>query len=295
MRELNLDQLRTLVTAVDLGTLSAAAQALHLAQPTVSLHVSELESRLGTPLLVRGARRVQPTAAGALLVERGRRLLRDASEAADAVRQHAAGRTGRVRVGTTTNVAVYLLPQVMAAMAGEHPDIDIDVQLVGTQDGLARLMDGQLDVGLVVPPVHPLDLVVTHWRRDPMAAFVPAAWKTPKRATPQWLAAQPLVMNDATTQMHRQTLEWFAAAGLVPRPHIELNYTEAMKSMVAAGYGAAILPLENAAALRGDPALKALLLKPALSRDTAVVHRALPLLDGATRRLLQVLAKFRQR
>src|SRR5690349_17987491 len=73
MRELNLDQLRTLVAITDLGTFSAAAQGLHLAQPTVSLHVSELESRLGTPLVVRGGRRVEPTPAGAMLVERARR------------------------------------------------------------------------------------------------------------------------------------------------------------------------------------------------------------------------------
>ena len=81
MRELNLDQLRTLVAIADLGTFSAACRALHLAQPTVSLHVSELEARLDTPLLLRGHRRVTPTAAGADLVSRARRLLREADDA----------------------------------------------------------------------------------------------------------------------------------------------------------------------------------------------------------------------
>ena len=54
MRNLNLDQLQTLIAIADLGTLAAAAQALHLSAPTVSLHVSELESRLGVTLLHRG-------------------------------------------------------------------------------------------------------------------------------------------------------------------------------------------------------------------------------------------------
>ena len=89
MRQLNLDQLRTLVSIIDLGTFSAAAQALHLAQPTVSLHISELESRLDARLVVRGSRRVTPTAAGTALVERARRLLRDADDAVDAVRRQA--------------------------------------------------------------------------------------------------------------------------------------------------------------------------------------------------------------
>ena len=67
MRRLNLDQLQTLVAVADLGTLAAAAQALHLSPPAVSLHIQELEARLDTPLLVRGKRQAQLTPAGALL------------------------------------------------------------------------------------------------------------------------------------------------------------------------------------------------------------------------------------
>src|SRR5256885_3005481 len=61
MRRLNLDQLQTLVAVADLGTLAAAAQALHLSPPAVSLHIQELEARLDTPLLVRGKRQAQLT------------------------------------------------------------------------------------------------------------------------------------------------------------------------------------------------------------------------------------------
>ena len=131
MRELNLDQLRTLVAIADLGTFSAAAKALHLAQPTVSLHISELESRLGTRLVVRGSRRITPTAAGGALVERARQLLRDADEAVDAVRRQAEGRTGRVRLGTSTGVVVDLLPQVLEALGASHAGIDVEVSILG--------------------------------------------------------------------------------------------------------------------------------------------------------------------
>ncbi|WP_254520804.1 helix-turn-helix domain-containing protein, partial [Salmonella enterica] len=82
---------RTLVTIVDLGTFSAAANALHLAQPTISLHVSDLEERLGSALLMRGSRRVQATALGALVIDRARRLLRDADDLLDVARKHVEG------------------------------------------------------------------------------------------------------------------------------------------------------------------------------------------------------------
>ena len=295
MRELNLDQLRTLVAIADLGTFSAAAQALHLAQPTVSLHISELESRLGTPLVLRGGRRVVPTAAGAVLVTRGRRLLSDAEDAVDAVRSHAAGRTGRVRLGTSSGVLVHILPQVMEQMHEKHPDIDVEISIIGTYDGLARMNAGTLDIALIAPPEAPGDLVVTRWRRDPMFAFLPLDWKAPARITPQWLADKPLIFNDANSRLYKQSMEWFGAAGIVPRVRIELNYNDAMKSLVAAGYGAAILPAEGKVGEHTRRGIQAVPLKPAMVRETVVVHRALPLLDGATRNLLEVIKAFRQR
>ncbi len=303
MRELNLDQLRTLVAITDLGTFSKAALALHLAQPTVSLHISELESRLGAQLLVRGQKTVQPTSAGAVLVERARRLLRDADDAVDAIQRHVQGRVGRVRLGTSTGVVVYLLPQVLKAMELAHPGIDVEVSILGSAESMARLAQGTLDVGLVATP-QPAQrgLVMSPWRSDPMMAFVPQGWVAggkPKIAIPQWLADRPLIFNDASTHLYRLTMAWFAEAGLTPRARIELNFTEAMKSLVAAGYGAAVVPLELMAGEKVSPLLlpgvQVLPLRPALARHTAVVHRPVGTLDPATLNLLQTLLTFRQR
>ena len=296
MRHLNLDQLRTLVAIADLGTFSAAARALHLAQPTVSLHIAELESRLGTRLVVRGSRNVAPTAAGAALVERARRLLRDADEAIEAVRRQAEGRLGRVRVGTSTGVVIDLLPQVLEALQASHPGIDVEVNILGSTKAMERLAIGTLDIGLVALPRPPLrDTVVTPWRSQPVMAFVPSAWKAPKRATPQWLAAQPLIFNDATTHMYHLTMAWFAAAGCSPRARIELNYDAAMRSLVGAGYGAALLPLQEGADAAQDTRLQVLPLSPKLTRRLGIAHRGKASLDGATERVIETLMAFRQR
>ncbi|MDM0039185.1 LysR family transcriptional regulator [Variovorax sp. J22G21] len=296
MRQINLDQLRTLVAIADLGTFSAAAQALHLAQPTVSLHVSELESRLGARLVVRGSRSVTPTAAGAALVERGRRLLRDADDAVEAVKRQAEGRLGRVRLGTSTGVVIDLLPQVLEALQASHPGIDVEVSILGSNQAMERLALGTLDIGLVAVPQPPMrDLVVAPWRSQPMMAFVPQKWKAPKRATPQWLIEQPLIFNDATTHMYRLTMEWFANAGCSPRARIELNYDAAMRSLVAAGYGAAVLPVQHGtdAALNGR--MQILPLSPKLTRRLGIAHRAKASLDGATQSVVDTLMEFRQR
>lgn len=295
MRELNLDQLRTLVSIADLGTFSAAARALHLAQPTVSLHVGELESRLDTRLLVRGSRRVTPTAAGLVLVQRARALLRDADETVEAVRRQADGKLGRVRLGTSTGVVIDLLPRVLEALQDSHPGIDVEVAILGSSQALERLALGTLDIGLVALPQPPLrGTVVTPWRDQTVKAFVPAAWPSPRTVTPEWLARQALIFNDATTHMHRLTMAWFADGGCAPRARIELNYDAAIRSLVAAGYGAALLPVYESRDAETDARLKVLPLKPRLVRRLGIAHRTQASLDGSTERVIETLVRFRQ-
>lgn len=147
MREISLDRLRTLVAIADRGSFVAAAQLLHLAPPTVSLHVAELESRIGAPLLSRTRGNVRPSAIGAVLVERARRLLAEVEATLDDVERQVQGLTGRVRLGASTGAIAHLLPQAVARLRERHPDIDVQIAVLTSHDTLARLAQGTLDVG----------------------------------------------------------------------------------------------------------------------------------------------------
>lgn len=248
MREINLDRLRTLLTVADLGSFTAAAKALHLAPPTVTLHVAQLEARLGARLLHRAPAGVTTTSAGSLLIDKARRLLAEADDLLQTVERQIASRGGRVRLGASTGALAHLLPQALEALAAQHPEIEVQVAVVTSEEALARLVAGTMDIGIVALPQPALrGLRVQDWRRDPVLAFIPADWEPPRQVTPAWLAARPLIANDRSTRLSRQTAEWFAASGERPHARIELNYNDAMKSLVAAGYGAALLPHEAGA------------------------------------------------
>ncbi len=294
MRELNLDRLRTLLAVADLGSFAAAAKALHLAPPTVTLHVAQLEARLGARLLHRAPAGVTATAAGGLLIDRARRLLAEADDLLQAVQRQIAARGGHVRLGASTGALAHLLPQALESLAAKHPEIDVQVAVVTSEEALARLAAGRLDIGIVALPQPALrGLRVQAWRRDPVLAFVPAAWAPPRQVTPAWLAARPLIANDRGTRLSRQTAEWFAAAGERPAARIELNFNDAMKSLVAAGYGAALLPHE-AGAPPPDARIAMRPLKPALHRALGIAHRVRTD-DPATEGTLQALLAMRER
>jgi len=294
MRGLNLDQLRTLVTIAELGSFAAAARTLHLAAPTISLHVAELESRLGAALLLRQRQRVVPTGVGQRLIERARRLLADVDAVLDEVARQVEGRAGRVRLGASTGALAWLLPQALETMGRDHPGVDVEVAVLTSQEALSRVQEGTLDIGLVaLPQAAVKGLQIVPWRRDPVMAFLPPAWSVPRTVTPAWLAARPLILNDASTRLHRMTMDWFAAAGERPQPRIELNFNDAIKSLVAAGYGAALLPREEGAAGL-DARLVMSPLTPRLWRPLGLAHRAgRP--EAATRHMLEALAAIRQR
>jgi len=128
------------------------------------------------------------------------------------------------------------------------------------------------------------------WRRDPIMAFIPANWAPPARVTPAWLASRALILNDNTTQLSRVTGDWFATAGLQPQARIQLNYNDAIKSLVAAGYGATLLPHE-ASSPEPDQRLCMRPLRPGLWRHLGIASRE-GQVEQSTRFVLQVLVEL---
>ncbi len=282
MREISLDRLRTLVAITDLGSFAEAARVLNLAPPTVSLHIADLESRVGARLLSRTRGRVQPSAIGATLVERARALLADAQQALEDVQRQVQGLAGRVRLGASTGAIAQLLPQALETLNQRHPAIDVQVAVLTSRETLHRLAEGSLEIGLVaLPQTAVKQLRIEPWRRDPVMAFLPARGQCSDVVTPAWLAAQPLILNDNTTRLSRLTSDWFASDGHQPAPRIQLNYNDAIKSLVAAGYGATLLPHEACTPLP-DSRIAMRPLKPLLWRQLGIAHR-----DGDVERSTQ--------
>ena len=282
MREISLDRLRTLVAIADLGSFAEAARVLNLAPPTVSLHIADLESRVGARLLSRTRGRVQPSAIGATLVERARALLADAQQALEDVQRQVQGLAGRVRLGASTGAIAQLLPQALETLNQRHPAIDVQVAVLTSRETLHRLAEGSMEIGLVaLPQTAVKQLRIEPWRRDPVMAFLPARGQCPDVVTPAWLAAQPLILNDNTTRLSRLTSDWFASDGHQPAPRIQLNYNDAIKSLVAAGYGATLLPHEACTPLP-DSRIAMRPLQPLLWRQLGIAHR-----DGDVERSTQ--------
>lgn len=271
MRELNLDHLRTLLAVMDLGSFANAGAALNLAQPTVSLHLRELESRLDVRLLERGRRGVAATPAGMILIDYARKLLDLADHATESIQNHKEGRLGEVNVGASAGLIAHHMPKLLHRIAATRPDVKINLAVTTTAMAVAKLQSGELDLALVGAAVRQSGLACIGWRSDSIMAYLPATWSAPKRVTPAWLHQHPLLMNEPGSALRHQTVRWFGQAGFFPQPKIALDNGEALKSLVAAGYGAALLPVEST--LERSAQMQVVPISPAMARRTYLAHK----------------------
>lgn len=256
-------QLRCFEAAARLGSITRAAEELHVTQPTVSVQLRELAAFLGEPLLETGGRRLRLTAAGEALQQTVAEL-RGCWERFDARIGEIRGLLrGTLRIAAVTT-AEYFVPDLLGPFAAAHPGIEIELAIENRDRVVARLQRGSDDlcVMMLPPPDLPLDAVP--FLDNPLEVVAPASHPLAGRALvldelggERWLMREPGSGTRTVAEAH------FAARGFRPRVAMSLGSNEALKHAVGAGLGIAVLSrIAVRDTLRGggdgDPALVAL-------------------------------------
>lgn len=289
MRRLSLDHLQTFADVVELGSFSAAARRLNLTQPAVSLQIKQLEGRLGVRLIERVGRRAHATAAGRDLLGHVHEVDAAVAGALAAVADHREGGSGRLRLGTGATACIYLLPPVLRALRQKFPALEIVVSTGNSPDIVAALEANTIDVALVTLPAPGRSLQSVWTRDDEMVAiFAAGTAPLPARITAEFLSSRPLVLYEAGGHARRVIDDWFTRAGVAVKPVMELGSVEAIKKLVGAGMGCAVLP-QLALAERSGEKLIARPLSPRLHRKLALVLRRDKQLDRGLRAFVKTL------
>jgi DNA-binding transcriptional LysR family regulator len=157
MRSLNLDQLRAFVQVAERGSFTAAAKYLNLTQPAVTHQVQELERRFKVTLVERLGKRAHLTQAGEELIEHARHLLEEDNRTHVAMRRFDDGWLGRVRIGTSMTILMYLLPPILRQLKTDHPQLEMELKAGLTTNTLQMLKSNALDLGLCAFPIEDSD------------------------------------------------------------------------------------------------------------------------------------------
>ena len=244
---MNLNHLFLFRAVAEAGSFSRAAKSVHISQPAISMQVAELEAQLDLILFRRLPRGVKLTAAGQLLFGYAQRLGALADEARRAMAEVKGLRRGRLSIGASTTIGVYLLPDLLGEYRRRYPDIDLQFFIANTEEIVNRLVDGTLDAGLTegLPPNRD-DLESVIFLRDELVPIVrPDHLRLDAGSEPltlRELCAEPIILREPGSGT-RDVIEGALAKRRqkLQRIAMVLGSTEAIKRAVAAGLGVAIV------------------------------------------------------
>ena len=287
---LSLQQIRCFCAALELGSFTAAAEALRVSQPAVAEQIRKLEQALGADLFVRAGRGVTATDAGRAFAEHAARSLRAVEAAADSVGELTELRAGTIALGMFGGPSAWRLDELAAAFLRRHPEVSL--RLIGRNSSVIadRVRRGDLEAAIVLLPIDDDKLDVRPIVRDEIlyVSADPARTRTP--ATIERLAATPLVFYDAESAdndpIRRQLAERAQALGLRLRPKVEVELKDIALRLVAAGIGDTYLSSAFTRAPYYPAGLSTVSFSPALYDTFAIITRPGARLSAGVRELL---------
>lgn len=232
------------------GSFTAAATEMRISQPALSMQVREFEKQLGVELLERLPRGVKLTAAGEILFGYADRIRAMEASAVQAMKDVRSLKRGSLALGCSLTIGTYLLPQLLAAFRAKYPGIRTQVQIANTADIQQLISDGVLDIGLTEGFVEDPTLDGVIFRFDQLIPVAAAGHSLTQQRniTLKAFLTFPLILREKGSGT-RAVLERAAIqAGLSLDPLMELTSPEAIKAMVMANNGVAVMSLLAVAA-----------------------------------------------
>ncbi|WP_448953430.1 LysR family transcriptional regulator [Labrys neptuniae] len=237
--------LRTFLAVARYRSITRAAEAVHLAQSSVSDQIQTLEAELGTALFERSRVGLQLTAAGAALLPYAEEILGLTDEARSAVSAATGQKQGALAIGALETIAATRLPAWLSCFGQAHPEIALRLSVAGTGDLLRKLEDGELDIAFCFDKAgFDERLAKRRISREPLI-LIASAGEPPLPAGKglSALATRRFVVTE-TGCIYRHLFETaFAAAGVaMPKLAAEVGSIGAISQLVAAGAGLGLVP-----------------------------------------------------
>ena len=284
--------LEQFMAVAETGSIARAAERCHTVASAVSKRLSDLEDSFGTPLLVRGTKGVELTAAGHTFLARARGVLHQAEQIDEEMRRHASGARGHVRVFANISAIVEFLPAALASFLAKYPDIHIHLEEHVSAAIAAGVADNLADFGILSEVTAVAGLTMTPFRTDELVVVLQPDHVLAEKPGLSFsdIVQLPLVGLHANSSLHHLLARAAADEGRPLNFRIRVTSFDAVCAMVAAGLGIGVIPKAAATAYAVQLRLNTIPLTESWARRQLLIcTRSDEALPGAARQLLDHL------
>lgn len=240
-------QLRVFVEVAQQGSVTAAAQTLHLTPPAVSMQIKEIESQVGMPLFDRENRRITLSTTGEYFLVHAKRMLGALADAENAMARFKRLEHGLLTIGMVST-AKYFVPQLLARFREDHQGVDVKLRVAGNREQLvALLQSGEVDLAVMGRPPKEIATRSEAFAAHPMVVVGPPGH--PLQQVPQApvaaLAPYPFIVREQGSGTRSAMQQFFAEHRFAPSITMEISSNETIKQAVIAGMGLSFLSLHT--------------------------------------------------
>lgn len=227
------------------GTISKAAVKLRVSQPTVSGHIKNLESYIGTKLFDRLPRRLVPTRAAQMLYRRGHAILKEKEAAMQDLERFLHRFEGRLVISGSNIPGEYILPQVIANFYAQYPAVNIELRISDAKIVCNEVLSGEAELGFSCAKIDTVGLEFRPFASGGLALVVPAygVWQSVSTITPERLTAEPFLSRELGSGMRELVEEKLGRALEDFNVVATFGSNRALKEALKAGMGAAVVSL----------------------------------------------------
>jgi DNA-binding transcriptional LysR family regulator len=245
---MELRHLRYFETVADTGGFSRAARLLHVSQSAISEQIRDLEDEVGVPLLVRDHHRVKLTPHGAIFLEEIRRTLQSAAHAVELAQSSMRGELGTVRIGFFVGGTGDYFARLIRAFRARYPGVRVTLVELTPVRQQEELLAGRIDLAFTraIEAAHRGTVAVEHLYQEPLVLVLPPGHRLARRRYGlEDLPSLPFVMVERRTslQLFDRVIRFCAEAGFSPRIVATASVSAGVLTLVQAGEGVAILPV----------------------------------------------------
>jgi DNA-binding transcriptional LysR family regulator len=241
--DMNLNQLTVFHKVAKLQSFTRAADALCLTQPGISKHIKQLEEYYGVRLFDRLGKKVILTQAGEILFGKTEVMFEHLNEAKVQIDDMKSLTGGKICIGASITIGVYVLPNLLGDFIRRYPSIEISLDISLSQEIEKKVLSNALDLGFVGHPVKDERVSVHRFLADELVVIVHPEhhWAKRKTIQPHQLVDQPFLVSGEGSGTRRTIEEKLRSKGIHLTRIMEFGNTECVKKGVEAGLGISII------------------------------------------------------